>query len=778
MYSCFYPKFYNSILVNHRFNPYLPLIFTTLFNSSKNEISQKLVQCFHSTVSFENNSTQPQMLGFIDDLKDEITLSILHGRVMKDGSMSDLGVGNYMLSLYVKFRDLGSARKVFDEMCERDVRSWTVLVSGFARVGLFRNGFDLFAHMLAEGGCPNGFTLSSVFKCCSCGGLVNDGKLVHGWMLKNGIVVDAVLRNSIIDFYVKCEELDYAKRLFELTSDDVDTVSCNIMIGAFMQCGDMDSSLDMFKRLPVKDVASWNTVISGMMRNGFEKTALKLLYEMAKERFCFDELTYTIALSLISSLSMLELGVQLHGRLTRLNLNDNEYIRSSLIDMYSKCGVIDKASAIFKQFYNDFSQKHHFGNSRDDLKRDVVSWSSMISGYAQNDRCREALEMFCDMVREGINVDKYTLTTVVSVCADYGMLDFGQQVHGLVHKSDYKLDLVLCSSLVDMYSKCGSLSDAQKMFDQTGTRSTVLWTAIISGYAFHGYGREALRLFDLMMEDDIQPNEVTFVAVLTACSHAGLIDEGRKIFKLMKEVYDISPGVEHFTCMVDLFGRAGELDEIKNFIYENDLSHLSSVWKAFLSSCRVHKRFDLGKWVSEKLQKLEPLDAEHYVLLSNMCGTSDRWEESAKIRRLMQTKGVRKQPGQSWIQLNNNVHTFVMGDKTHPQEAEIYSYLDNLIGRLKQIGYCVDLGQVTQDVEEEQREMFLRSHSEKLAVVYGIISTTTGTPIRVMKNLRVCTDCHNFLKYTSLLLGREIVVRDIRRFHYFKGGLCSCGDYW
>ncbi|KAL9233508.1 hypothetical protein vseg_008496 [Gypsophila vaccaria] len=772
-----YPKFYTSTLPYHRFNPFLPLIFTTLFNSSKNETTQKHVHRFHSTISSKDNSRQPQMLGFIDDLRDGVAVRILHGRVIKDGSMSGLGVGNYMLSLYVKFKDLGNARKVFDEMLERDVRSWTVLVSGFARVGMYRNGFDLFGGMIAEGVCPNGFTLSSLFKCCSCGGLVSEGKLVHGWMTKKGIVFDTVLRNSVIDFYVKCDEIGYAKRLFEL-SGDVDTVSCNIMIGAFMQCGDMGSSLDMFKRLPVKDVASWNTVLSGMMRNVYDKTALELLYEMAKEKFRFDEFTYTIALSLASSLSMLELGVQLHGRLIRLELNDNEYIRPSLIDMYSKCGVIDKASAMFKQFYNDHSRKRHLECSRYDSKGGVVSWSSMISGYAQNDRCREALEMFCDMVREGINVDKYTLTTVVSVCADYGMLDFGQQVHGLVHKSEYKLDVFLCSSLVDMYSKCGSLSDAQKMFDQTGIRNTVLWTAIISGYALHGHGREAVRLFNLMTEDGIQPNEVTFVAVLTACSHAGLIDEGRNFFKLMKEVFDISPGVEHYTCMVDLFGRAGQLNEIKSFIHENNLSHLTSVWKAFLSSCRVHKHYDLGKWVSEKLQKLEPLDAEHYVLLSNMCGTSNRWEESAKVRSLMQKKGVRKQPGQSWIQLNNQVHTFVMGDRTHPQEAEIYSYLDSLIGRLKQIGYCIDRGQVTQDVEEEQQEMFLRSHSEKLAVVYGIISTTNRSPIRVMKNLRVCTDCHNFLKYTSQILGREIVVRDIRRFHYFKGGICSCGDYW
>ncbi|KMT14754.1 hypothetical protein BVRB_4g075200 [Beta vulgaris subsp. vulgaris] len=717
------------------------------------------------------------MLGFINNLNDELTLKTLHGRLIKNASIVDLDVGNYVLSVYAKLKDLGSAQKVFDEISERNVRTWTVLVSGYARTGLFRVGLDYFARMLVEGVCPNGFTLSSVFKCCSSVGLVHDGKAIHGWILKNGIGLDVVLRNSIIDFYVKSEELDYANKLFEFM-DDVDTVSCNIMIAANMKSGDVESSLELFRRLSTKDVATWNTVISGLIRNGFEGMALELLYEMVKEEACFNEFTFSTALVLVSSLSMLGLGTEIHTRLMRLGFYDNEYIRSSLIDMYAKCGVIEKASVVFKQMHQGFPEKPSLKINGKTLTVDTVSWSSMVSGYAQNGKFKEALAMFCHMVTEGVGVDKYTLTTIVSVCADYGLLDFGEQIHGLLHKIGHEFDLVLCSSLVDMYSKCGSLGNAQKIFDQTTTRNTILWTSIINGYAFHGHGRVAIRLFQLMVEEDIQPNEVTFVAVLTACSHAGLVTEGRNYFRVMKEVYNMMPGVEHFTCMVDLFGRAGLLDEIKNFIYENNLSHLSSVWRAFLSSCRLEKNYDMGKWVSEKSLELEPLDAEPYVLLSNMCATSNRWEESARVRSSMQYKGVRKHPGQSWIQMNNQVYTFVMGDRSHPQEADIYSYLDSLIGRLKEIGYCTNLEQVTQDVEEEQQEMFLRYHSEKLAVVYGIISTTSVTPIRVMKNLRVCTDCHNFLKYTSQLLGREIIVRDIRRFHYFKNGLCSCGDYW
>ena len=246
----------------------------------------------------------------------------------------------------------------------------------------------------------------------------------------------------------------------------------------------------------------------------------------------------------------------------------------------------------------------------------------------------------------------------------------------------------------------------------------------------------------------------------------------------MKEVYGFKPTVDHFTCMVDLFGRAGRLNETKEFIHKNDISHLSSVWKSFLSSCRIHKNIEMGNWVSEKLLHLEPLDEGSYVLLSNMCSTENRWNEAAKLRSLMQQRGVNKPPGQSWIELKSQVHTFFMGDRSHPQIMKIYSYLDELIGRLKEIGYSAEVKLIMQDVEEEQGEVLLGYHSEKLAIAYGIISTAPGTPIRIMKNLRVCTDCHNFVKYTSQLLGREIILRDIRRFHHFKHGSCSCRDYW
>ncbi|WRX25112.1 Pentatricopeptide repeat - like 10 [Theobroma cacao] len=665
-------------------------------------------------------SRQPLLLSSND--------SLLHAKAIKNGSFQNLDVASYLLHLYGKSKCLSDARKVFDEMSQRDVRTWTILVSSFARAGSNGIVLELFRDMQNETVKPNQFTLSIVLKCCSSLSELRIGKGVHGWILRNGVVFDVVLGNSLLDFYVKCEDFGSAKWLFELMGER-NSVSWNIMIGAHLNIGDVEKAVDIFRRLSSKDVASWNTIIDGLMRNGPKRMALELLYEMVKNGTVLDEVTFSISLVLVSSFMDIELGKQIHGRVLRLGFHVDGFIRASLIDMYCKCGKMEMALEVFKRMNSDFGRKE---NSIEE----IVSWSSIVSGFVLNGEIEDAFKTFTSMISKEIEVDRFTVTSIVSACANSGVLELGQQVHALIQKIGHRVDAHLGSSLIDMYSKCGSLDDAQMVFKQTNDKNVVLWTSMISCCALHGQGREAVRLFEFMMSEGIKPNVVTFIGVLTACSHAGLIEEGCRYFRLMKEVYGIKPGVDHYSCMVDLYGRAGQLNETKNFIHENGIDHMSAVWRSFLSSCRLHRDIKMAEWVSEKLLHLEPPDAGTYILLSNIYATKQRWEEAAEVRSLMQSRGVKKHPGQSWIQIKN------------------------------------------QDVEEEQGEMLLGFHSEKLATAYGIISMTSQKPIRIMKNLRVCNDCHTFMKYTSQLLDREIIVRDIRRFHHFKRGCCSCGDYW
>lgn len=609
-----------------------------VINSSFSEFRHFLTYCLiHSSSSSSNLS---------NGSRNVFTTHFIHSKLIKKGSLQQ--EGSYLLNLYIKSRLVGDAHKLFDEIPQRDVRTWTIMISGFAQNGFFRGAVDLFSEMLEEGVIPNRFTFSSILKCFSSLNELQMGKAIHGWVLRNGIDVDVALANSILDLYVKCHVFDYAEGLFESVIEK-DVVSWNIMIGAYLRIGEMEKSLDLFRRLPFKDVATWNTIIDGHAQNGLQVAALNLLYQMVETGPLMNQITFSIALVLVSSLSILDLGRQIHGRILRIGICNDGFVRNSLIDMYCKCGQMEKASAVFQKFAPYSTTKQNSVISCDESAAAPVTWSSMVTGYIQNGRLEDAFKLFFTMVCKRIEVDMFTLTSLISACGNAGLLELGQQIHGHLLKTGHKSDVFLDSSMVDMYAKCGRLDDAWSIFKPTNGRNIVLWTSMISSYASHGQGSKAIWLFELMLNEGIRPNEVTFVGVLTACSHAGLLKEGCKYFKLMKEVYDIKASVEHFTCMVDLFGRAGRLDMIMDFIYENDISHMSAVWKAFLSSCQVHKNIEMAKWVSDKLLELEPSQSGPYILLSNTCATNHKWEEVAKLRALMKHRGVRKHPGQSWI---------------------------------------------------------------------------------------------------------------------------------
>ncbi|KAI3459147.1 hypothetical protein Pfo_015810 [Paulownia fortunei] len=558
-----------------------------------------------------------------------------HSTLIKNGSTHILNVVNYLLTLYLKKSDSEYARKLFDEIPERDVRTWTILISGFCRYGHHRIALDYFTEMQNEGMCA---------QCCAS---VNNGlpmgKAIHGWIMRNGIDADVALENAVLDLYAKFRMFDYVKRFFELMNDK-DSTSWNIVMAANLSKGEMEESLDFFWRLPIKSISSWNTIIDGLLQQGYERNAVELLYEMVKVGPTFDRVTFSISLVLASSLKSLELGRQIHGQLLRIGINEDSFASTALLDMYCKCREMEKASGVFRELQLRCSKGSH-----DDLMAQTVSWSTMIAGYVQHGMIKDALIYFSSMIHEQLEVDLFTLTTIVTASANTALLELGQQIHACTLKLGHGQDIILCSSLIDMYAKCGKLDDAWSFFRQTRTRNIVLWSVMISSYAMHGWGKEAIQLFELMQNEGIRPNEVSFVGLLTACSHAGLIEDGCKYFKMMIDVYGIHPGVEHFGCMVDLFGRAGHLKEIKDFVYENGLHHLREVWKTYLSSCWLHKNVEMTNWVSKKLLELDPHEADPYLLISNTYSANHVWEEAAKLRGLMLEREVRKLPGQSWI---------------------------------------------------------------------------------------------------------------------------------
>ncbi|KAI3938650.1 hypothetical protein MKW92_023307 [Papaver armeniacum] len=382
------------------------------------------------------------------------------------------------------------------------------------------------------------------------------------------------------------------------------------------------------------------------------------------------------------------------------------------------------------------------------------------------------------MLTAKVKPSSLTFSSIMPACAHLTTLHLGKQLHGYITRNGFDKNVFIASALVDMYAKCGNIQIARSIFDKMDSPDMVSWTAMIMGYALHGHANEALLLFHKMKMENVRPNYVAFVAALTACSHGGLVDEARMLFNSMIEDYGISPGLEHYAAVADLLGRAGKLEEAYEFISKMHIKPTGSVWATLLSACRVHKNFELAEKVGEKVFQIDPENIGAYILMSNIYSSAGRWKEAAKMRVAMKGRGMTKKPACTWIEVKNKIHAFVAGDKSHPYYDRINEALKVMLEQMERKGYVLNTEDVLHDVEEEQKRNLLCSHSERLAIAFGIISTPSGTTIRVTKNLRVCVDCHTATKFISEIVGREIVMRDVSRFHHFKDGKCSCGDYW
>eukprot|EP01018_Ginkgo_biloba_P019392 Gb_22814 [translate_table: standard] len=762
----------------------------------------------------------------------------VHAHMIKTGLNPGIYLCNNLVNMYAKCGIMQFARHVFEKMPERDRFSWNALISGYAQHGLYVDVLKHSYQMQRVGMKPDPFTFVSVLSACANLVVVKQGKQVHTHIIKTGFESHVFVGNSLVDMYAKCGRLEDAHNLFDKIPKQ-DVVSWNVLIAGYVQngqggetlkfvsqmhevglnlnhftfvsvlkacagvaaqeqgkqvhthviktgfesdafvgsalvdmyakCGDIEDALQVFYTIPKRDVVTYNAMIAGFFQSvdveaspNYVEKALKIFCQMQEEGMKPNHFTFSSLLRACTTLTALEHGKQIHVHIIRNKLESDEFVGSALVDMYAKCGAIEHA----RKWFDKMS------------KRDIVSWTAMIAGYVQNGHSEEALKVFCQLLRAYIKPDKFTLTSVFSASANIAALEQGKQIHAHTIKTGLESNVVVGNALVVMYAKCGNIDDASTTFDKMPKRDMVSWTALISGCAQHGRGKEALQLFRHMQQEGMKPNHITFVGVLSACSHVGLVDEGRSYFDSMSKDHGIAPRAEHCACIVDLLGRAGRLDEAEHFINEMRVESDAVVWRALLGASRIHGNIDIGKRAAQHVLELEPQASATYVLLSNIYASVGRWDDVTKVRNMMKCRGVKKEPGLSWIEISNKVHCFVVGDKSHPRTKDIYEKLERLKEQMKEVGYVPDTNFVLHDVEQEQKENSLCHHSEKLAIAFGLISTPLGMPIKVMKNLRVCGDCHTATKFISIIAGREIVLRDGSRFHHFKEGLCSCGDYW
>ncbi|XP_020518223.1 putative pentatricopeptide repeat-containing protein At3g25060, mitochondrial [Amborella trichopoda] len=634
-----------------------------------------------------------------------------------------------LVASYAGVLGLAHARQAFLSLPHKALASWNALLVACIGHGQAREALDLYARALARSLRPDSSTYTLALKACTRLLAHETGLMVHARVAKCGHVRDVFVGSGLLNLYAKCSRLCEARRVFD----------------------------EMTKR----DLVSWTSMVTGYSQNGFGNEAFAVFREMEYEGVRADSVVMVGLVQACTNLGVVKLGSSIHGYVIRRDIKVDVVLETSLVDLYVKFGFLERAQRMFDRM--------------DD--RNLVSWSAMVSGYAQNGFAADAISFFIEMQEEGFSPDVVALVSVLLACSHLGLLHHGKSVHCFVMKT-LEFDVVSGTALVDMYAKCGSLGKAHVLFDQISSRDAIAWNAMISSYGMHGNGEAALSLFTQMLETPSKPDHATFASLLSACSHAGLVEEGMIWFDRMVREFHISPYEKHYACLVDLLARAGQLEKAYNIIQSMEFEPGISVWGALLAGCRNYKETKLGVLIAKIVCDLKPDDPGMYALASNVFAMAKRWEEVAEVRAITKKMGMKKTPGYSVVEIKGKLHGFLVEDKTHPQYEMIKKELGRLDSEMRAVGYMPDTASVLHDVAEDVKENMLCNHSERLAIAFALLNTCAGSRIRVTKNLRVCGDCHVATKLISKIVGREIIVRDVKRFHHFKDGACSCGDYW
>ncbi|KAL9241305.1 hypothetical protein vseg_015435 [Gypsophila vaccaria] len=655
----------------------------------------------------------------------------IHGHVLRRGFESDVYVATALVDLYAKCGELGRAENVFCRMPCRDIVAWNAMIAGFSVHGLYDDVVRLVVDMQKAGISLNSSTIVTVLPAVAQARVLNHGKAIHAYSVRRCFSNAVMVGTGLLDMYGKCGCVSYAWTVFDSLGVK-NEVTWSAMIGACVVCDRMREALELFNRMLIEDDRSPSPVTLGC------------------------------ALGACTKLNDLSNGRRIHGLVIKLGYVSDLMVSNTALSMYAKCGVIDDAIKFFQ--------------AMDPIDR--VSYGAMISGCVQNGNSQQALNFFRNMQFSGIDPDEATMLALLPACSHLAVLKFGASAHGFCVTKGFVADTSICNALIDMYAKCGRVKMSREVFNRMQQHDIVSWNSIIAAYGIHGLGSEALSLFVELRTVGLKPDAITFISLLIACSHSGLVAEGKHWFDAMVREFQIVPRMDHYICMVDLLGRAGLLEEAYSFINKMPCSSNLHVWSALLAQCKIHKNVDLAEEASKRIQSLGPESSGNFVLLSNIYSNAGRWEDAASVRIKQKDQGFNKWPGCSWVEINGTNHAFIGGDQSHPQSEQIYRKLDELMSEIKKLGYQTANDVVFQDVEEEEKEHILLHHSEKLAIALAILNLSPSEPIFITKNLRVCSDCHDAIKYISLVAKREITVRDTSRFHHFKNGVCSCGDFW
>ncbi|XP_047968568.1 pentatricopeptide repeat-containing protein At3g24000, mitochondrial isoform X1 [Salvia hispanica] len=590
-------------------------------------------------------------------------------------------------------------------------------------------------------------------------GVIDDKDLLRKSPNGNLLVLDLIDRRALqpdaklyVDLFKKCTDQRKLKEgliahaHFATSSFRNYVVLQNTVVNMYAKCCDMESARKVFDEMTERDMVSYTMLITGYSQNNEFYKALRLYVEMVEMGLKPNEFTFGSALKSAGGMQSVSMGRGIHGVCIQFGFGDNVYVGSALVDMYARCGKIDEAKVQFDQ-----------------LKiRNEVSWNALIAAYAREGEGHCSLKLFAEMKRGGFRPTHFTYSSIFAACASNGAMEQAKWAHTDMIKMGVELVAFVGNTLLDMYGKGGSIEGAKKVFDRLVKKDVVSWNSMLTAYAQHGHGQEAIDLFEKMRDLGLEPNEISYLCVINACSHTGLVEKGLHYFELMKENKCV-PEITHYVAIVDLLGRAGELERAERFILSMPIEPTAAIWKALLGACRVHKNMFLGGYAAERVFELDPYESGPHMLLSNIYASHGRRNEAARVRKVMAESGVKKEPACSWVEIGSSVHLFVANDDMHPQREEIRAKWEKLREEIKKMGYEADTSHVLWYADEREREERLQLHSEKLALAFALLNTPEGGSVSIKKNIRVCGDCHNAFKFVSKLVDMKLMLFLLKR---------------
>ncbi|XP_071737378.1 pentatricopeptide repeat-containing protein At1g31920 [Rutidosis leptorrhynchoides] len=530
---------------------------------------------------------------------------------------------------------------------------------------------------------------------------------------------------------------------------------------ALSNWGSMEYATLVFEQIDNPNLYQFNTMIRGHIKDMNLHEAILLYEQILEMGIQPNNFTYPSLLKGCACLHRLKEGMQFHGHVFKNGLEDDVFVKNSLISMYGKCGEITKSCSVFMQMI--------------DSDRNLATWSALIAAHATNEMWSECLSLFQELTSQSCwRAEESVLVCVLSSCTNLGGIDSGRSTHGFSIRNLSGLNVIVETSLLDMYLKCGSLVNALTIFERMKEKNQWSYSVMISGMALNGYGTEALTLFSEMLEKGFEPDEVVYVGVLTACRQTGLVEKGLDFFIKMNVDHKIEPTIQHYGCLVDLMGKAGKVKEAFDLIKNMPIEANQVLWHSLLDACKVRQDIELGEKVAERLLKLNSETHSPHVILSNMYAKAQKWENVALTRKEMGQKGLMKTPGFTFIHVKRKVYKFVSNDNMWARVSDMNYQME---WQLKFEGYSPDTSEVLLDVDEQEKIERLSRHSQKLAIAFGLIHTSQGSTIRIVRNMRMCKDCHTCTKMISSIFERRIIVRDRNRFHHFENGTCTCKEF-